>query len=307
MSAQPEVALITGCGSGIGKALAKDLHNRRTETGSPKFIVYATDYRVEGLQELGEVGIHIMQLDVTSSESVNKAVQKVLTDNGRIDLLVCNAGLAGRGFLAEMDYGIVERTFAVNVHGTFRTAQAVAPYMLARRSGKIATLCSVNSYFAQPFTSPYAGSKAAVAIMTESLAMEVNPFGVSVTSVIPGYVKSDILQNSLTETERYQDPRSLYNMYIKELAKFGEKIKDKGISTQAAAKDIADGLAKPTPPRFLYTGTEYRIVLFYAFAQEWISNSFIARGIRASFGLAKPYVPYVAKGEEQSALLQKEE
>jgi hypothetical protein len=46
---------------------------------------------------------------------------------------------------------------------------------------------------------------------------------------------------------------------------------------QAAAKDIADGLAKPTPPRFLYTGTEYRIVLFYAFAQEWISNSFIAR------------------------------
>lgn len=105
---------------------------------------------------------------------------------------------------------------------------------------------------------------------------------------------------------RYNLPESAYYSYYRGLAAFRDKTKDKGISTQQAAKHIADGLSKPRPPRFLYTGSEYRIVLLYAFIQNWISNSFIANMVKNMFGLSKPYVPYAATNGN-AAKVQKED
>ena len=92
----------------------------------------------------------------------------------------------------------------------------------------------------------------------------------------------------------YNKPESAYYSYYRGLAVFRDKTKDKGISTQEAAKHIGDGVSRSKPPRFLYTGSEYRIVLFYAFVQHWLSNSFIANMVKGMFGLSKPYAPYVA-------------
>ena len=97
--------------------------------------------------------------------------------------------------------------------------------------------------------------------------------------------------NALLLALRYTLPESAYHSYYKGLSVFRDKNMHKGISTQEAAKDIGDGLSKAKPARFLYTGAECRLALFYAFIQHWVSNSYAARLMGDMFGLSARYAP----------------
>ena len=114
---------VTGCSSGLGAALARELHAQTQPDGSPKYRVYATARRVKALEALESEGIHSLALDVSSESSVQEAVASVLEAEGRIDLLVNNAGLACFGPLAEQSLQEVQTMLDTNVVGVLRMIQ----------------------------------------------------------------------------------------------------------------------------------------------------------------------------------------
>lgn len=280
-----EVVLITGTATGIGRALAIDMHGRHNKDGKKTFKVYATDYRLELLEELESMGMQALQLDVTDTESISAAVAHIEKADGRIDVLICNAGMALPGWISEIDYNHVERIFNVNVHGVFRCVQAVAKGMMTRQSGKIAIMASVNSYYVAPFNASYSGTKAAVLSMTETLSQELYPFNIKITTVIPGWVKSDIINSHSENFERFERPESFFQHTIGKIRERRAAGIKQGSTTAEAARDIANGMAKARPPRHLYTGTTVRYALFWGFVQMWIRPQFLADSLAESSNL----------------------
>ena len=131
-----KVVLITGTASGFGKATAEKL----VEKG---YIVYGGDIQVEANKYLDEIGGHALVMDVTSDEQVNAGVQKVIDEQGRIDVLINNAGYGSYATVEKIDMNELQQQFDVNVFGYARLQHAVLPYMRAQKSGRIINVSSV--------------------------------------------------------------------------------------------------------------------------------------------------------------------
>ncbi|KAL4435641.1 hypothetical protein ABPG77_002604 [Micractinium sp. CCAP 211/92] len=213
---------ITGCSSGLGRALAQRLAAERPG-GSPAYQVYASARSKDSLKELEAEGIRTVQLDVTSQKSVDAAVKKVVQEAGRIDLLINNAGKHRVGPIVEQPMAEVEEVMAANYFGVVRVTQAVAPHMIRQRSGLIVMIGSVVSLMATPFGAAYSASKAALLALSDSLRLELRPFKVHVTYVVAGSIKQvllSVLQHSVSsfsdniargvQVQRYERPSSLY-------------------------------------------------------------------------------------------------
>ncbi|MBM4363574.1 MAG: SDR family oxidoreductase, partial [Deltaproteobacteria bacterium] len=200
----PPVALVTGCSTGIGRALAVELHGRG-------YRVFATARRVEAIADLAAAGLRTLPLDVTSAASVAAAVQALRDDGGRLDLLVNNAGVNAFGPLAELPLERVRALLDTNVVGLLAMTQAVFPLMAARRRGVVLNVGSVVGVLPTPFAGAYCASKAAVHMLSEVLRMEVAPFGIDVVVVQPGGVRSAIADSAAPEIERYREPTSRYH------------------------------------------------------------------------------------------------
>ncbi|KAF6259940.1 hypothetical protein COO60DRAFT_1510268 [Scenedesmus sp. NREL 46B-D3] len=182
-----KVVLVTGCTKGgMGYALCAQF----ARLGC---CVFAGGRRVEAMAGLKELGCTVVPLDITSSASVTAAVQRVLKAAGRIDVLVNNAGVSGRGALAEYDLEEARRQFDVNVFGTMAMVQAVVPSMVAKRNGTIINVGSALGLLTVPFASIYCASKKALQSMTDSLRMELAGSGVDVVYCAPGWVKTNII------------------------------------------------------------------------------------------------------------------
>ncbi|KAI9319610.1 hypothetical protein BX666DRAFT_1830680, partial [Dichotomocladium elegans] len=196
------VVLITGCSTGgIGHALCKQFIAKGCK-------VYATARRVESMDGLDGtyqlydahvkqrankllLGCEKIALDVTDLASVDAAVQRVISESGHIDILINNAGAPGVGPLLEIDIKTVRNCIETNVFGVLAMCRAVGKHMANRGSGKIANVGSIVAYAATPWAGIYAMSKAAVHSMTDALRLELEPFGVQVTLVAPGSIKSN--------------------------------------------------------------------------------------------------------------------
>ena len=190
-----QVALITGASSGIGKATAEALARRG-------FRVFAGVRRPESADTLKGAGITPVALDVTSDEAVAEALQAVLDQAGRIDLLVNNAGYGQYGSLEDVDLADAQRQFDVNVFGLVRVTQAVLPAMRRQRSGRIIAISSVAGRMSTPFAGWYSASKHAVEALADALRLEVAPFGIQVTVVQPAAIKTGFDNVALDELER---------------------------------------------------------------------------------------------------------
>lgn len=181
------VVLVTGCTKGgIGHALCVGFAKRGCT-------VFATARKVGSMGGLKELGCHLLPLDITDTSSVQAAVARVLETAGRIDVLVNNAGLSGRGAFAEYDIEEAKRQFNTNVFGTMAMVQAVVPTMIAQRSGTIINVGSALGLLTFPFASVYCASKKAVQSMTDSLRMELAGSGIKVVYCAPGWVKTNII------------------------------------------------------------------------------------------------------------------
>lgn len=234
----PVVLLITGCSSGLGRALALDAAGQLDASGQPLFRVYATARRPATLEGLPS-GVQRLQLDVTNDQSVKTAVAAVLQAEGRIDALINNAGLSRVGPLAEQPLSAVREVMEANFFGALRMVQAVAPSMAERHQGLIVNIGSVVSWITSPYSGTYSASKAALLSASLALRMELKPFGVDVTYVAAGAIKSQFGNNASADLDQWDSPTSLYHSvasYIRARAQAGQDPRATKTAEQTSAQ-----------------------------------------------------------------------
>jgi NAD(P)-dependent dehydrogenase (short-subunit alcohol dehydrogenase family) len=179
-----KVAIVTGASSGIGEATAKQL--RRLG-----YRVYAAARRVDRMTHLSQDGIDVKALDVTDDASMTAFVEQVVAEAGRIDVLVNNAGYGSYGAVEDVPLAEARRQFDVNVFGLARLTQLVLPQMRAQRGGRIVNISSIGGKIYEPLGGWYHATKFAVEGLSDSMRVELAPFGIDVVVVEPGAIKTE--------------------------------------------------------------------------------------------------------------------
>src|ERR1700754_928544 len=178
------VALVTGASSGIGKATAVALR----ELG---YTVYAAARRVDRMRELADLGVQVLAMDVTDDESMTGGVKRIIAEAGRLDVLVNNAGYGSYGALEDVSLDEARRQFDVNVFGLARLTQLALPHMRAQRSGYVVNVSSIGGKMYEPLGGWYHPTKFAVEALSDSLRMELKPFGIHVVVIEPGAIRTE--------------------------------------------------------------------------------------------------------------------
>jgi len=174
-----EIVLITGASSGIGRATALLMNQQGYQ-------VYATARRVDRMKDLAEKGIRIMEMDVTRDESMVTAVESIYRTSGQIDILINNAGYGSYGSLEDVPMDEARYQMEVNVFGLARLTQLVVPKMRETRRGAIVNVSSVGGRGGEALGSWYHATKYAVEGLSDSLWLELKPFGIKVIVIEPG-------------------------------------------------------------------------------------------------------------------------
>jgi NADP-dependent 3-hydroxy acid dehydrogenase YdfG len=221
-----QVALVTGCSTGIGRAVAREL---KAKGHRP----FATARRLDSIADLASEGIETLELDVNDPASIQRATRAVVERAGHVDVLVSNAGINVFGPLMEMTAAELRAVFETNVLGLIAMTQAVFPLMAERRSGRIVNIGSVVGLLPTPFAAVYCATKASVHMLSEVLRMEAKPFGIQVVVVQPGGVRSAIADSGSRELARFQSAGSRYHQAY-------EGIKKRAYASQQGAMPAED-------------------------------------------------------------------
>lgn len=187
------VAVVTGAGSGIGRAIATELARRDR-------MVVATDLDLDAARETAKrFGGQALRLDVTDAGAAAKVAEEVAGTHGGIDIWVSNAGISKMQRFTEISPDDLRRTLAVNLEGVFLCGQAAARTMIVR--GTRGTIINVASMAGKqgrvPFLADYVASKFGVVGLTQAMAFELAPYGITVNSVCPGYVATPMQDREL--------------------------------------------------------------------------------------------------------------
>lgn len=191
-----EVVLITGASSGIGKASAKLLLQKG-------YKVYAGARRLDKLKELEYLGARIMRLDVTDGNSIRDALNAVLEGEGRLDILINNAGYGSKGALEDIPAEEARRQFEVNLFGPARLTQLALPAMRERGCGKIVNISSIAGKISMPMSGWYNASKYALEAYSDALRVEAGRHGVKVILIEPGAVRTEWDDTALVNLAKY--------------------------------------------------------------------------------------------------------
>jgi NAD(P)-dependent dehydrogenase (short-subunit alcohol dehydrogenase family) len=198
------VVLITGGTDGLGKAAALLLARRG-------YRVFAAGRSASKRQELDRIAheerlpLHTLEMDVTDNASVQIGVELVLEKGGAIDVLLNNAGMGYLAVVEELRLEDFRRQYEVNVFGVVRVTQAVLPHMRARRSGRILMMSSVAGLVSPPTYGAYSSSKHALEGISNSLRLEMYPFGIDVILIEPGYIQTNFQVTAKELAQPYAD------------------------------------------------------------------------------------------------------
>lgn len=223
-----QVVLITGTASGFGKAAAEKLVAKG-------HIVYGGDINVPGNAYLDAIGGHALALDVTKGEQVLAGVARVIAEQGRIDVLINNAGYGEFATIENIRIEDLKHQFDVNVFGYARLQQAVLPHMRKQRSGRIIIVSSVIGKFSLPMLGWYASTKHAVEGMSDALRQEVGRFNIDVVKIQPGAANTGFGATAyarLNQSHIPEDYRAMIDASVRSL--------EKSFASAPGAEDTAE-------------------------------------------------------------------
>jgi NAD(P)-dependent dehydrogenase (short-subunit alcohol dehydrogenase family) len=268
MNTQGSIALVTGASSGIGKATAARL-------ATAGYKVYGTSRR--GAQT-GQRSFAMLPLDVTSDDSVKAAVNELIRLEGRIDLLVNNAGFGVAPAAAEESSIEQARSiFETNFFGIIRMTRAVVPYMRMQGSGRIINIGSVLGFLPMPYGALYAATKHAVEGYSESLDHELRTRGIRVSVIEPAYTKTPFDANFLepdAKLDEYREVRAVVNERVKDVMATAEQ--------PGVVADVVLKAARAARPQLRYTagGLASRLRLLRRFAPAGLVDAGIRKDLR---------------------------
>lgn len=250
LSAQDTI-LITGCGSGIGKALARRFH----QLG---MTVCATARRMDAMADLQAQGMLTLPLDVCDPAQTQALLKELKARGLRVHMLINNAGYGAMGPLLDVPLEAWRSQFEVNLFAPVALIRAVVPDMVARRQGMVVNVSSISGVAPTPFASPYCASKAAVTAMSDSLRMELRPFGISVVTVQPGGIRSAFGESAGDKVSLAPDsPFQPVRAGIMERAQEGQK---NAMPADEFAQRVAKALLAPNCPAVLRFGEKSRLL-----------------------------------------------
>ena len=280
---QSKTALVTGASSGIGEATAERL-------AMAGYKVYGTSRRAA---KANQRSFELLPLDVTSNESVEATVKEVLRLEGRIDLLVNNAGFGiAPGAAEESSIEQARSIFETNFFGIVRMTRAVVPHMRRQRAGRIINIGSVLGFLPMPYAALYAATKHAVEGYSESLDHELRTRGIRVSVIEPAYTKTQFDAN-------FVEPDAKLDEYREVRAALGKQMKEV-LATADEPELVADVVLKAASaphPKLRYTAGALarRLRLLRRFAPAGLVDAGIRKQNQLDATVSQPRAPLLAK------------
>jgi NAD(P)-dependent dehydrogenase (short-subunit alcohol dehydrogenase family) len=239
------VAVVTGSSSGIGLATSIALARNG-------YLTYATMRNlakrdsIQSIADKQHLSIRVVQLDVTDENSIKSAIQSILSEAGRIDLLVNNAGYVLTGAFEDIGINEIKALYETNVFGVIRVTQAVLPIMRKQGSGRIINISSGAGRIGYPGGSAYVSSKFALEGLSESMAYEIEQFGIRTVLVEPGFVRTKIGEN-MAISKKTQDPNSPYSQMMQMMSSNQERMLENGSDADLVASVVAEAATAKEP------------------------------------------------------------
>ncbi len=262
--------LITGCSSGIGRALADSFK-------TAGFNVWASARRPDDVAALAAAGFNAVQLDVNDSA----ALQQLAAQLGELDVLVNNAGYGAMGPLLDGGTDAMQRQFETNVFSIVGVTQALFP-ALRKRKGLVVNIGSVSGVLVTPFAGAYCASKAAVHALSDALRMELAPFGVRVMEVQPGAINTHFAKNAGAQAELLINEKSPWWPLREGIRARSQASQDKPTPASEFAADVLKAVQQARPPRLLRSGNGSRALPLMA---ALVPKGLLEAVLKKRFGL----------------------
>ncbi len=271
------VVLITGASSGFGKACADHL----AQLG---YRVYGTSRRATFPEGSPQNYPRMIPMDVCDDGSVRAAVDFVLAAEGKLDVLVNNAGLGMAGAVEDTSLEEAKMLFETNFFGVHRVCRAVLPTLREQRSGLIVNISSIGGLIAIPFQGFYSASKFATEALTEALRMEVMPFGIRVTMLEPGDFKTDLTDNRIFANQSSTNPT--YQAACQRAVTVMEHDERHGAAPIELARTLATVIEKRSPrPRYAIGMLAQRLAIWL---RRLLPNRLVERAIMSYYKVGRP-------------------
>lgn len=244
------MAVVTGSSSGIGFATSVILARNGIYTyASMRNIAKAN--AVKDIAKKENLPLQVIQMDVTDDRSVKDAVNKVLEEKKRIDVLVNNAGYGLMGCVEDLSMEEVKALFETNLFGVIRLSQVVLPAMRKQKHGMIVNISSIAGRIGFPVTPAYISTKFALEGLSESMRYELEPFGIKVVIIEPGGVRTNFI-NSIVVAKKASDPNSPYTQLTQKVGAGLRLLLEHGTPPEEVAKTILKAVTAEEPePRYL--------------------------------------------------------
>jgi NAD(P)-dependent dehydrogenase (short-subunit alcohol dehydrogenase family) len=204
------------------------------------------DTSIKAAVQKENLPIRVIQLDVNDDSSVKVAVDHIISEASRIDVLVNNAGYSLGGALEDVSMDEIQSQYETNLFGLIRVTQAVLPTMRKQRSGRIINISSGAGIFGFPGLSAYVSTKFAVEGLSESIAYELEPFGIKVILIEPGFIRTNFA-HAMIVGNRAQDPASPYSEMMQKIMASASELTKNASPAELVANIILDAASNPNP------------------------------------------------------------
>ncbi|MCE4071149.1 MULTISPECIES: SDR family oxidoreductase [Pseudomonas] len=268
------VALITGCSSGIGRALADAFQ-------TAGYQVWATARRDEDVAALGQAGFRGVLLDVNDEPAVEHLAEQMLREVGGLDVLINNAGYGAMGPLLDGGSQAIRRQFETNVFAVVGVTRALFPALRARR-GLVVNIGSVSGVLVTPFAGAYCASKAAVHALNDALRLELAPFGVEVMEVQPGAIASNFGANASREMAAVVSEESAWWPLRQFIQARAAASQDKPTPAVDFARELLAAAQRSPRPRLVRIGNGSRALPLLS---RWVPSGLLDKVLKKRFGL----------------------